>query len=120
MRIDTPISRPAGGLPLAMGKLPGRRLGLLLAALLLSIAAGYVGYTRYLAATQTTVAVQSTPARVGSLVSTVTATGNVVSTRQAKLGCSASGKLLEMNVNVGDTVKAGQQLAKLDTQQLQI
>jgi HlyD family secretion protein len=124
MRVDIPVSRPAGGARTAMSKLPGRRIGMLLAALLLSLGAGYIGYQRYLATTQTTTTVQTATARLGSLVSTVTATGNVVSTKQSKLGFSASstasGKITEIDVKVGDSVKAGQQLAKLDTQALQV
>ena len=115
--------RPAGRARPAIGGMPTRRFGTLLAALLISLAAGYIGYQRYLASTQTTTVVQTATAQTGSLISTVTATGNVVSTKQVQLGFSASstasGKLTNIYVNVGDTVKAGQPLAKIDTQQLQ-
>ncbi len=101
----------------------GKLRAFLSAALLLSVAAGYSGYQRFLSAKPDTTAVQTTPATVGSLVSTVTATGNVVFTKQSNLGFSASstasGKITEIDVKVGDSVKAGQQLAKLDTQGLQ-
>src|SRR5450756_324987 len=123
MRVDIPAGRAAGRASAASGGLPRRRLGVLLAALLLSVIAGYMGYQRYSAATQTTTTVQTATARIGSLVSTVTATGNVVSTKQSKLGFSASstasGKITEIDVKVGDSIKTGQQLAKLDAQALQ-
>ncbi len=119
-RIPWPALKPAQWPEAITGKLPGRRFNLLLAAALLSLLAGYLGYERFAAATQTTAAVQAAPARVGSLVTSVSATGSVVDTRQAKLSFPISGRLAELNVNVGDTVKAGQQLARLDPAPLQI
>ncbi|MCL4534740.1 MAG: biotin/lipoyl-binding protein, partial [Bacteroidetes bacterium] len=123
MRANIPVSRPARGVRATIGGLPRKRFGAVLAALLLSVIAGFIGYQRYLASTQTTTVVQTATVRTGSLVSTVTATGNVVSTKQSKLGFSASstasGKVTEIDVKVGDSVKAGQTLAKLDTQALQ-
>ena len=118
-RLSLPISKPAAWPDAATWKLPDRRFRLLLAAALISLVAGYVGYQRFLAATQSTVAVQTTPARIGSLVTTVSATGSIVDSRQAKLSFPVSGTLSEMDVNVGDSVKAGQTLAKLDPAPLQ-
>jgi HlyD family secretion protein len=124
MRESFPTSRAAGRAGAAVRGLPARDIATLLAALLLSLAAGYIGYQHYLAATHTTTVVQTVTAQVGSIVSSVTTTGNVVSTKQARLGFSASstasGKLTEVDVNVGDSVKAGQPLASVDTQQLQV
>ena len=123
MRAGIPVTRPARGVRGALGGLPNRRLGVLGAVLFLSVVAGFVGYQRYLATTHTPTVVQTATARTGSLISTVTATGNVVATKQSTLGFSASstasGKITEIDVKVGDTVKAGQTLAKLDTQGLQ-
>ncbi len=120
VRMSIPVSRPAGWAGTDSWKLPRGRLGLLLAAALLSLLAGYVGYQRFMAATHTGVAVQTVPARVGSLVSSVSATGSVVPARQAKLSFPLSGKLTELRVNIGDTVKAGEELAKVDAAPLQI
>lgn len=100
-------------------RLSGRQGGLLLAALLLSLIAGYFGYQRYLAATKTTPTVATTQVQVGSLVTTVSSTGNVV-THLAKLSFPGSGKLTELKVSLGDTVKEGQALAKLDPLSLQV
>src|SRR5512146_1332624 len=123
MRANIPVGRAASGSRAGTGGLPGKRLSFLVALLLMSALAGYVGYQRYLAATTPTTTVQTVQATTGSLVSSVIATGNLVSTKQAKLGFSASstasGKITDINVKVGDSVTAGQQLAKLDTQGLQ-
>ncbi|MHB0871450.1 MAG: efflux RND transporter periplasmic adaptor subunit [Chloroflexota bacterium] len=124
MKVAIPIGKPSGRIGLRLGRLPRRRLVLLLVAALISIAAGYLGYQRVTAGSQAAPAVQTAPARKGSLVSTVSATGSVVATRQAKLGFSASGsasgKLIELNVNFGDTVKTGQVLARLDPVPFQV
>lgn len=116
------------GIPLAGGRAisgvrragASRKLLVLLATAVLSIASGYAGYSRFLASSPAAPALQTSPARIGSLVSTVSSTGSVAAARQAKLSFTSSGRLAEMNVAVGDSVKAGQQLAKLDQQTLQI
>ncbi|HEX9016557.1 MAG TPA: efflux RND transporter periplasmic adaptor subunit [Chloroflexota bacterium] len=115
------------GFPLAGGQAisgmrragASRKLLVLLGAGILSVALGYTGYSRFLAAAPAAPALQTSPARMGSLVSTVSTTGSVVATRQAKLSFTSSGKLAELGVAVGDRVKSGQQLAKLDQQTLQ-
>ena len=120
MKAEVPFVKPIGQVGTRMWKLPRGQFGLLLAAMLLSFAAGYAGYQRYIAAAQAAPTVQVSPARLGSLISSVSATGSVVPARQAKLAFPSSGKLIEMDVNVGDSVKAGQTLAKIDPQPLQI
>jgi HlyD family secretion protein len=57
---------------------------------------------------------QVVPVRRGNLQATVQATGTVVSTRQARLAFTTSGRLKEVLVKIGDSVKAGQELARLD------
>jgi RND family efflux transporter MFP subunit len=54
------------------------------------------------------------PASTGPIASTVTATGNVTAGREATLGFTASGQLIEVLVQVGDQVAAGQSLARID------
>jgi len=123
MRSHFPFGHPLDRATPAAHGFSVRNLGILLVALLASVVAGYTGYQRYAAATEPVVTYQTAQARIGSLVSTVTATGNVVSTKQSKLGFSASstasGKITEIDVKVGDSVKTGQHLAKLDTSALQ-
>ncbi|MDE3074001.1 MAG: efflux RND transporter periplasmic adaptor subunit [Chloroflexota bacterium] len=55
----------------------------------------------------------------GNLVQTVSASGVVVSGTQAKLSFQVAGKIAKVDVAAGDTVKAGQVLAELDSSQLQ-
>src|SRR5205807_2286569 len=47
------------------------------------------------------------------VAATVSATGSVVATKQAKLIFPASGRIKDVLVNVGDEVKAGQALGRL-------
>src|SRR4051812_27746684 len=99
----------------------GRRLGLLpflvaAVGLVLLAAVGYVVYDRYLARPAIP-PVSGTPVQVrrGSLQSTVGATGSVVTTRQSRLTMQVVGRLKELPVKVGDEVKAGTVLAKVET-----
>jgi HlyD family secretion protein len=104
----------------------GRRLGLLpillaVVGLLLLAAIGYVLYERYLARPLVE-PVAGTPVQVrrGSVRSTVSATGSVISTRQSRLAMQVSGRLKELPVKLGDEVKAGAVLAKIDTAPLEL
>src|SRR5882762_751264 len=86
-------------------------LGLLVVAVV--IGAGVVVYQRIFA--------QAVPAQVGTIVpvqrgnvaATVSATGSVVASKQAKLVFANSGRIREVMVSVGDQVSAGQPLARL-------
>ncbi len=124
MKVATPIANPVGRARAGMWKLRRRNVVLLLLAALLSLLAGYAGYERIAASSAAAPPIQTVPARTGSLISTVSSTGSVVAVRQAKLGFSASGsasgKLIELNAKFGDTVKAGQVLAKLDPVPFQV
>lgn len=52
--------------------------------------------------------------RVDSLQAFVTASGEIVATRYADIGSATMGRLVELTVKEGDTVKAGQVLARID------
>lgn len=119
MNSDLPLGK-TGGLAGLRGRRLNRKALVLLGAAFLSLFVGYAGYSRFLGAAQPAAPVQTAAARSGSLVSTVTATGSIVATRQAKLSFSAAGKLAEMGVAIGDSVKAGRPLARLDQQPLQL
>lgn len=56
---------------------------------------------------------QTATVRRGNITVTVSGTGNVVPSKTANLGFAVSGEIAELNVQVGDTVKAGQTLARL-------
>lgn len=124
MKVAIPFGKPPRMVGLHPRKLSRRRLAILSVAVLLIAIAAFLGYQRMTAGAVATPAVQTVPVRKGSLVSTVSSTGSVVATRQAKLGFSASGsasgKLIELNVSFGDAVKAGQVLAKLDPVPFQV
>jgi HlyD family secretion protein len=59
------------------------------------------------------------PARRGDLTVTVTATGTLQPTNQVDVGSELSGTIRTVSVDFNDTVKVGQELAKLDTSKLE-
>ncbi len=56
----------------------------------------------------------TTVARVQTLRSYVTASGEIVATKYADLGSSVMGRLVSLSVREGDRVRAGQVLARID------
>ncbi|GIW11149.1 MAG: hypothetical protein KatS3mg061_2206 [Dehalococcoidia bacterium] len=99
---------------------PGQLL-LLLVVLGVAAGGGYYGYQRLLAPeTATAARLQTQPVRRGNLVATVSSTGTVQANTTARLAFRSGGYLAEVYVRVGDSVKAGQPLAKLDTKDLEI
>lgn len=81
---------------------------------------GYYGYQRFYPKPVVAAAVNAVEVAKGNLQSSVTATGTVGAPAQSKLAFKASGRLLEMGVTIGDAVKAGQVLARLDDSDLQV
>src|SRR5581483_3450277 len=104
-------ARPRTVLPIGWPQLAG-----LLGALLVSVALGYVTYLRFTA--ERPVEIQAMPVSRGTVQSTVSATGSVVTDTSTKLSFAASGRVAEVLVKVGDQVAAGQPLARLDTTEL--
>ena len=68
---------------------------------------------------QQTPVYQTSPVRDGTLQVTVAATGPITNPASVPLSFKSSGKLSEVDVAVGQTVTAGQTLAKIDTSDLQ-
>lgn len=64
--------------------------------------------------------IETTIVRRGTLTASVNATGSLSPLREAQLAFSTSGTLTTLNVKAGDTVKAGQVLAALDTRELEL
>jgi HlyD family secretion protein len=92
------------------------QLSLLILGLVVVVAAAYFAYDRVV--TRPVVAPlpgQPVAARKGSVAATVSTTGSVVPGRQARLTLAGSGRLKEMGARLGDEVKAGAVLARLDT-----
>src|SRR5579883_2955544 len=93
------------------------QLAALVAALLLSLALGYITYVRL--TTTTPAPVQTVAVTRGALVAGVNGTGIVVADNSSKVGFKGSGRVADVFVKVGDDVNAGQPLAQLDTGDLQ-
>lgn len=85
-----------------------------------SIWGGYTGYNRFFLQEAKAASTQAQTATVTreSLRAMVSSSGSAVIGRQAKLSFGTSGSLGELNVKMGDQVKAGQVLAKLDASTL--
>lgn len=118
------MQREVSSPPTAPGRRSGRvtrfHIAVLVVAWLIAAGVGYRSYQSLVAPVEA--AVQGIPAAVqrGTLTATITASGSVVSTKQARLTFGVSGKITETMVGLGDTVKAGQPMAKVDATQLEI
>src|SRR5438445_4567564 len=121
MQIAAPVPRPVRRL-LPAGGVAARPILLIVLALGIVAGAGIVAYQRFFAPAAPVPTGQVIPIQRGNVAATVSATGSVVATRQAKLVFSASGRIQEIIVNVGDHVAAGQALARLasDTAQVKL
>ena len=94
-----------------------RKAGLWFVLVLALVAAGggYMYYSSTKAQAQATEEPQVQTAKVtrGSIVISATGSGSVISAQQVELAFEKSGRLSELNVAVGDEVKAGDKLASL-------
>ncbi len=98
-----------------------RRFAIGAFALLLLAAVGYYAYDRFFKPQEApTAAIQTAPVTRGSIVASVSATGSVVPAQTAELSFGSSGRLAELHVVVGQTVKKGDVLARLDASDLQL
>jgi len=70
-------------------------------------------------AASTTSTLQTATARTGNLVLEASGSGYLVAASEANIAFEIDGKVAELDVKVGDTVKKGQLLAKLDDANLQ-
>ena len=103
--IPTPTKRRATWLYVLLG-------------LILIGAGGYFGVPRLLPQAPAPQNIQTVVAKRDRLTSTISGTGTVIPVTTAKLSFKSAGRLAEMNVRLGDTVKKGQVLARLDTTEL--
>jgi RND family efflux transporter MFP subunit len=121
MQIAAPLARPVRRF-LPAGGLGTRTILLVLLGLAVIAGASVVVYTRFLAPAAPVSTGQIVPVQRGNVAATVSATGSVVATRQAKLVFANTGRIKDILVNVGDQVSAGQPLARLlsDTSQVKL
>src|SRR5258706_5298915 len=112
MQIAAPLARPVRRF-LPTGGLSTRPVLLVLLGLAVIAGASVVVYQRFLAPAPPVATAQIVPVQRGNVAATVSATGSVVATRQAKLVFASSGRIKDILVNVGDHVTACQALARL-------
>jgi HlyD family secretion protein len=95
-----------------------RHRKLIISVLVLAILAvsGYFYYTQRIQAAQVEAApaVQTARVRSGDIQITASGVGNLTPAAEIRLGFRNAGVISELNVGVGDVVKAGQVLARLD------
>lgn len=90
--------------------------------LLLLAGGGYAYYTLVLtpAEAQEELTLQTTQAYRGDIVLSVDGTGNLLPATEVAVGFRTSGLLVALEVEVGDTVQAGDVVARLDTRELEL
>ncbi len=88
--------------------------------IVLAVAALFGWQTLTANAAASTSRLQTTTVQRGTIVATVSAAGNVSAPQQAALGFQTTGRVAQVNVQVGDPVKKGQVLMELDTTDQQL
>jgi HlyD family secretion protein len=120
MQIAVPLARPIRRF-LPVGNLrPTRKLSLVLLGIIVLAVAGAFALQRAFSQPSAGPVGQVVPVQRGDVAATVSATGSVVATKQAKLMFNTTGRIKEILVNVGDQVTAGQPLARLVTDAAQV
>jgi RND family efflux transporter MFP subunit len=98
-----------------------RRIWLIVVSIVLLLALTGGGVLFYMQRTTASkVQYATTPVSVGNLTTTVSASGPLQAQAEYDMNFSASGQIKEIDVHVGQQVKAGQVLAKLNAPNLQI
>lgn len=121
MQLAAPLARPVRRF-LPAGAARPRPVLIALIVLAIAVGVGFVAYQRIAAQSAPPPVGQIVPVQRGNVAATVSATGSVTATKQAKLVFSNSGRIKDIMVNVGDQVSAGQPLAHLvsDTNELKL
>lgn len=100
-----------------------RVISILVAIFILAGTGGYAYYTQIYLPSQTTTetaTLQTATVRQGDLVIYASGTGTLVASDEVNLAFKTGGEVTEINVKVGDKVKAGDVLAKVDDTDAQI
>ncbi len=103
-------------------KLPKRARWIAGLVIVLAIATGSIYYKFVYLAAQTAAkpVLQTAVVHQGSLIISATGTGTLISKDEVNLAFETDGKVTEIDVKVGDQVKAGDLLAKVDDTDLKI
>lgn len=104
----------------ALGGINGWQVGTLIVVWLATMGIGYAAYERTTTAAPSVLRGQLVAVQRGSIAATVSTTGSVVAATTAKVAFKGTGRLAELLVQVGDSVKQGQVLARLDQTDLQL
>jgi len=95
----------------------GRRVWIIITILVLVFSGGYAYYTYQYQPPQETSdepELQTATVRRGDLIIYASGTGTLIPANEASFGFETSGQVVEISVNVGDQVEAGQVLARLE------
>lgn len=113
----TPANDIAEHLGVGPGRKRWRKVAAWLVVLLVIVGAAFA-YLNNRNAAAPVVRYRTENARTGDLMVTVTATGQLASTRDVSVGSEVSGIIDTVEVNYNDTVKVGQVLARINTEKL--
>jgi HlyD family secretion protein len=100
-----------------------RRVLVVLLVLVVVLGGSWLGYEKLGVPQKTKAAAvdyQVLPIKRGNIEATVSATGSVLPEREASLSFQSTGTIVTLTVKAGDSVRAGQLLAQLDTQDLEL
>ncbi len=100
-----------------------KRVMILLGAILIIVVVGFLGWNQInnaRAAQKTYGPDDVVTIQRSTLIATVSATGSIAPEKSSDLGFLTSGNLAQTFLKQGETVKAGQAIAKLDTKELEL
>src|SRR5258706_272552 len=91
-----------------------------IAVAVILIGTGYIYYTKLQASKNSTIAIATSRISTGDIVLSATGPGTLIPNQQVSFGFKKSGKISEVLVKLGDHVKTGQVLARVDDPTVQL
>src|SRR5258706_2917094 len=92
----------------------------MIALTIILIGAGYTYYTKLQSSSNSATPISTTRISTGDIVLAATGPGTLIPNQQVSFGFKKSGKISEVLVKLGDQVKAGQVLARVDDPTVQL